>query len=243
MDNPLLFISAGDPSGDNAVSRVVTCLRQSKPDLEIFGLGGQRLRQLGQEQLAEPSELAVLGFWEVAQKYFFFRKLFHDCVNEIKRRRPKAILLVDYPGFNLRLAKAVRPLGIPIIYYISPQVWAWGKRRVGLIRQCVDRMLVILPFEEAFYREQGFAAQFVGHYLLEDIPQEYVGSTAPGRNRIALLPGSRAQEIERMLPPMLEAARVLNETHGTTAAVAALSGTFNYDSVCGGYDSSGVRVV
>ena len=107
MDNPLLFISAGDPSGDNAVSRVVTCLRQSEPDLKIFGLGGPRLRQLGQEQLAEPSELAVLGFWEVAKKYFYFRKLFHDCVNAIKQRRPKAILLVDYPGFNLRLAKAV----------------------------------------------------------------------------------------------------------------------------------------
>jgi lipid-A-disaccharide synthase len=243
MDNPLLFVSAGDPSGDNAVSRVISCLRQTRPDLRIFGLGGPRLKKLGQEQLAEPSSLAVLGFWEVAQKYLFFRKLFHDCVREIKKRRPKAILLVDYPGFNLRLAKAVRPLGIPIIYYISPQVWAWGKRRVGLIRQCVDRMLVILPFEEAFYREQGIAAQFVGHYLLEDVPQEYVGSSALGKNQIALLPGSRRQEVERMLPSMLEAARILNETHGTTAAVAALKGTYDYESNCGDYASSRISVV
>jgi lipid-A-disaccharide synthase len=242
MDD-LLFISAGDPSGDNAVSRVVSCLRQTRPGLRVAGLGGPRLKQLGQEQLAEPSDLAVLGFWEVARKYLFFRKLFHDCVDEIKRRRPKAILLVDYPGFNLRLARAVRPLGIPIIYYISPQVWAWGKGRLGLIRDCVDRMLVILPFEEAFYREHDIACKFVGHYLLEDIPPTYVSSTAPGGNQIALLPGSRRQEVERILPPMLGAAKALYRSHGMTAAVAAMSGTYDYDSICKDYASSGVKVI
>jgi len=243
MDAPLLFISAGDPSGDNAVSRVLRCLRQTEPALRVVGLGGPRLKQLGQEQLAEPSALAVLGFWEVARKYLFFRKLFYDCVTEIRQRRPKAILLVDYPGFNLRLAKAIRPLGIPIIYYISPQVWAWGKGRIRLIRDCVDRMLVILPFEEAFYREHGIDCKFVGHYLLEDIPPVYVSSTAPGGKQIALLPGSRRQEIERMLPSMLDAARVLNRTHGATAVVAAMSGTYDYDSICKDYASSGVKVI
>ncbi|MCX6834985.1 MAG: lipid-A-disaccharide synthase [candidate division Zixibacteria bacterium] len=243
MDAPLLFISAGDPSGDNAVSRVVQCLRQKRPGLRVFGLGGPRLRQLGQEQLAEPSALAVLGFWEVARKYLFFRKLFYDCVNEIRQRRPKAILLVDYPGFNLRLARAIRPLGIPIIYYISPQVWAWGKGRLGLIRDCVDRMLVILPFEEAFYREHGIACKFVGHYLLEDIPPTYVSSAAPGGKQIALLPGSRRQEVERILPLMLDAASALCRSHGMTAAVAAMSGTYDYDSICKGYVSSGVKVI
>jgi lipid-A-disaccharide synthase len=243
MDDPLLFISAGDPSGDNAVSRVVQCLRQTKPGLKVLGLGGPRLKQLDQEQLAEPSALAVLGFWEVARKYLFFRKLFHDCVNEIKRRRPKVILLVDYPGFNLRLARAIRPLGIPIIYHISPQVWAWGKGRIGLIRDCVDRMLVILPFEEAFYREHGIACKFVGHYLLEDIPPAYVSSVAPGGKQIALLPGSRQQEVERILPPMLDAARVLYRNHGMSAVVAAMSGTYDYDSICRNYASSGVKVI
>jgi lipid-A-disaccharide synthase len=243
MADPLLFISAGDPSGDNAVSRVVQCLRQSKSGLRVFGLGGQRLKILGQEQLAEPSALAVLGFWEVARRYLFFRNLFHKCLNEIRQRRPKAILLVDYPGFNLRLARAIRPLGIPIIYYISPQVWAWGKGRIGLIRDCVDRMLVILPFEEAFYREHGIACKFVGHYLLEDIPQAFVLSTAPGGKQIALLPGSRRLEVERMLPPMLEAARVLNRAHGVSAVVAAMSGTYDYDSICRNYASSGVKVI
>ena len=243
MDKRLLFISAGDPSGDNAVSRVVRHLQESKSGLGFFGLGGARLKELGQEQLAEPSDLAVLGFWEVARRYFFFRKLFHECVNEIRRRRPRAIVLVDYPGFNLRLAREVRPLGIPIIYYISPQVWAWGKGRIKLIRDCVDRLLVILPFEEAFYREHGVASQFIGHYLLEDIPAEYVASASPGRKQIALLPGSRPQEIERMILPMLDAAATLNRSHGWCAVVAALSGTYDYDSACRKYAANGVSVV
>lgn len=243
MDAPLLFISAGDPSGDNAVSRVVQCLRQERPGLRVCGLGGPRLKQLGQEQLAEASDLAVLGFWEVARKYLFFRELFYNCVNEIKQRRPKAILLVDYPGFNLRLARAIRPLRIPIIYYISPQVWAWGKGRIRLIRDCVDRVLVILPFEEAFYQKHSIACKFVGHYLLEDIPLAYVSSIAPGGKQVALLPGSRRQEVERMLTPMLGAAKALNRTHGVTAAVAAMSGTYDYESICRDYASSGVKVI
>jgi lipid-A-disaccharide synthase len=242
MDDPLLFISAGDPSGDIAVSRVVSALRDESDRFKVFGLGGPRLKQLGQDQLAEPSDLAVLGFWEVAKRYFFFRNLFQRCVEEITRRRPKAILLVDYPGFNLRLAKKIRPLGIPIIYYISPQVWAWGKGRLPQIRELVDRLLVILPFEEAFYRDHDISCQFVGHYLLEDIPAEYVGSTSPGNKRLALLPGSRPQEIERMLPSMLETAARMHRAHGMTSTVAAIKDTYDYESICGGYSSHGVKV-
>jgi lipid-A-disaccharide synthase len=242
MDDPLLFISAGDPSGDIAVSRVVSSLREKSDRLRVFGLGGPRLKRLGQAQLAEPSELAVLGFYEVAKRYFFFRQLFQKCVDEITRRRPKAIVLVDYPGFNLRLAKKIRPLGIPIIYYISPQVWAWGKGRLPQIRELVDRLLVILPFEETFYREHNIPCQFVGHYLLEDIPAEYVGSNAPGNRRLALLPGSRPQEIERMLPSMLDTAARMHQTYGVGSTVAAIKGTYDYESICGGYSSHGTRI-
>ncbi len=243
MDESLLFISAGDPSGDIAVSRVLSALREKSANLRVFGLGGPRLKQLGQEQLAEPSDLAVLGFWEVARRYLFFRKLFHTCVQEIERRRPRAIVLVDYPGFNLRLARKIRPLGIPIIYYISPQVWAWGKGRLPQIRSLVDRLLVILPFEKKFYEDHDIASQFVGHYLLEDIPREYVGSLSPGNKQIALLPGSRRQEVERMLPPMLEAAAQLHRSQGTTSVVAALTGTFDYDSICRPFLTQGVSVI
>ncbi|MEW5795262.1 MAG: lipid-A-disaccharide synthase [Candidatus Zixiibacteriota bacterium] len=242
MDDPLLFVSAGDPSGDIAVSRVIAALQHKQPGVRTFGLGGARMRQLGQEQLTQPADLAVLGFWEVARRALFFRRLMRRCISAIERRRPSLILLVDYPGFNLRLADRIRPLGIPTVYYISPQVWAWGSERLEQIRKLVDRMLVILPFEEPFYREQGVACRFVGHYLLEDIPPEYVSTAAPGNGLNALLPGSRPQEIERMLPPMLEAAARMHRSHGLTSVVAALTGAYDYDSICGMYSDYGVRL-
>src|SRR3972149_8578870 len=123
MGKPLLFLSAGDPSGDNAGSRLVSALRRVRPDLKLFGLGGRRLRMLGQIQLAEPADLAVLGFWEVAKRYPFFRALFYRCLDEIRQRRPPCVLLIDYPGFNLRLAARGGALGIPVVYFISPPVW------------------------------------------------------------------------------------------------------------------------
>jgi len=192
--------------------------------------------------LAEGNELAILGFWEVAQRGRFFRKLFFRCVEEIKSRRPAAIILVDYPGFNLRLARKIRSLGIPIIYYISPQVWAWRKRRVEEIKRLVDLMLVILPFEEEFYRQSSVAVHFVGHYLLEDIPRDYIGTPMPIDAPLALLPGSRPQEIERMLPPMLQTARRFNHLYGGRAVVAGMKDCFNYDKYLSEYVSDNITV-
>ena len=231
MARPLLFLSAGDPSGDIAGSRLISALKQLRPELEFFGLGGRRLNLQGQEQLAESGDLAVLGFWEVAKRYLFFRRLFLHCLEEIKRRKPSCVLLVDYPGFNLRLAKRVHALGIPVIYYISPQVWAWGKKRVAEIRKNVNMILLILPFEEQFFREHDVPVQFVGHYLLEDIPSEYIQSTPVKLLQVALLPGSRPQEIERMLPSMLDAAGRLEREHGTTTVIAGIRGAYDYESL------------
>jgi len=239
-----LFLSAGDPSGDNAASRLIGALKETVPQLSVFGLGGERLKRLGQEQLISGADLAVLGFWEVAKRYPFFRKLFHRCVNEIRRRRPTAVILVDYPGFNLRLAKEIKPLGIPIVYYISPQVWAWGKRRVEAIKKHVDLMLVILPFEEAFYRQRGIKVHFVGHYLLEEIPKEYLSSPIPANETISLslLPGSRPQEIERMLPFMLESARQFNRLYGAKAIVAGIKDFFDYEKYLDRYISNNITI-
>ncbi|RKX27082.1 MAG: lipid-A-disaccharide synthase [Candidatus Zixiibacteriota bacterium] len=242
MGTPLLFVSAGDPSGDNAFSRVFAALKLHTPDLELIGLGGPKLLELDQEQFADSSDLAVLGFWEVAKRASFFRKLLGKCVVEIAERRPSAVVLVDYPGFNLRLARRIKQLGIPVIYYISPQVWAWGKRRVGLIRECVDRMIVILPFEQAFFKQHDIACDFVGHYLLEDIPENFIGSEPPGNKQVALMPGSRRQEVDRMLTPMLETARLLNQTHGSNAVVAAVKGLCDYEAAVKGYSDYGVKV-
>ena len=196
----------------------------------------------GQEQLSESSRLAVMGFWEVAKHYFFFRKLFYQCLDEIKKRRPHCAILIDYPGFNLRLAKEIKKLGIPVIYYISPQVWAWGHKRVEEIKANVDRMLVILPFEKDFYQQQGMSCDFVGHYLLEDIPSNYTSSPIPANGHIALLPGSRPQEIKRLLPPMLAAVVRFNKEFGTKAVVAGVSGLFDYESAIKAANDASVSI-
>jgi len=243
MGQPRLFVSAGDPSGDQAVARVIADLQHRLPGLQTFGLGGPCLAQLGQRQLAAPEKLAVMGFWEVARRFWFFGNLLRTCQREIARQNPGAILLVDYPGFNLRLARRVRSLGIPIVYYISPQVWAWGQGRIADIRDLIDRMLVILPFEEPFFRSNGVKATFVGHYLMEDIPREFIGTAPPGHRRLALLPGSRRQEVSRMLPEMLKVAAEFNRRHGWTSVVAARRGVYDYDSLCDRYNQSGVTTV
>ena len=229
MGSPVLFVSAGDPSGDNATSHLAACLRQLTPNLELVGLGGPKLRALGQQQMADAAQLAVMGFWEVARRFRFFQRLLTRCTDEIERRRPACVLLVDYPGFNLRLAERIKSLGIPVVYYISPQIWAWGARRIDQIRRLVDRMLLILPFETELYDRQGVPNELVGHYLLDDIPEEYIASPLPGNGRIALLPGSRPQEIQRMLPGMLAAARRLTTDYGLRAVVAGVSGGYIYD--------------
>ncbi len=246
MESPSIFLSAGDPSGDNASARVVEVLKHKYPDLNITGLGGERLKKLGQKQLASGKDLAVLGFWEVARNYLFFRKLFHTCLEEIKTNKPDVILLVDYPGFNLRLAKKVKELNIPIIYYITPQVWAWGKNRVNDIRELIDVCLVILPFEKEFFDNHNVKSEFVGHYLLEDIPSNFISSLSSKKidepATIGLLPGSRPQEIERMLEPMLLAAKRFNNKYGTKAKVAAIKGVYDYEQAINKYSDDDITI-
>ena len=243
MSSPLIFLSAGDPSGDNASTRLIEELSRKLPGLTLFGLGGLGLARCGQEQMAESTDLAVLGFWEVAKRFRFFQKLMTRSVEEIRTRRPDCVILVDYPGFNLRLAKRIRTLGLPVVVYISPQIWAWGHRRLPLIRKCVDLMLLILPFEQQFYEGTGVNSKFVGHYLLEDIPTEYISSQPPTEGSLALLPGSRHQEVERMLPAMLETAQLFKQNFGTPAVVAATRNGFDYESALKRYQADNVTLV
>jgi len=242
MEEPSIFLSAGDLSGDNASAKLVASLKKLYPQSNFFGLGGSKLKALGQLQLAEPEDLAVIGFWEVAKRFRFFSRLLKHCTEEIKKRRPQAIILVDYPGFNLRLAKRVRSLGIPIIYYISPQVWAWGKKRVKTIKEVVDLMLLILPFEEKFFVSYGTNCHFVGHYLLEEIPKEYISSPISQKKQIALLPGSRKQEIELMLSPMLETAKKFNNKYNTKTVVTGIRGLFDYDKYLKNYSDDNITI-
>jgi len=232
-----IFISAGDPSGDIAGFHLIQRLHAQYPDIDFIGLGGNRMKNAGQEQLVEGAQLAVLGFWEVARRYFFFRKLMLSAVETIKKTKPAAVILIDYPGFNLRLAKRIKPLGIPIIYYISPQVWAWGKKRIHAIKRLVDLMLVILPFETDIYDKAGVNSRFVGHYLMDDIDPALI--KAPyntDSDLIVLLPGSRPQEVQRMLPTLLKTAAILSKKGNYRFAVAAVEGNIEYESYMNGMD-------
>jgi lipid-A-disaccharide synthase len=203
-----LCIVTGEASGDIHAAEVLKELRALDPSLEAFGFGGDSLAAEGVRILHHVSELGIVGLFNVLKHLSFFRRIFAQLLAEIERVRPDAVLLVDYPDFNLRIAKKVRALGIPVIYYISPQLWAWRKGRVRHIAENVDHMIVNFPFEETFYREHGVPVTYVGHPLVEQlgtIRRSPEGIDPHRPLRIALLPGSRRMEVASLLPPMLDA--------------------------------------
>jgi lipid-A-disaccharide synthase len=215
---PKLMIIAGETSGDLHGGQLVKELRALDPGLEIFGIGGDRMQAGGMELLYHVRELSFMGLVEVIGHLPFIRSVMRKLEVELYARKPDAVVLIDYPGFNLRLAQKVKQAGIPVIYFISPKVWAWGRGRVRKIRKFVDKMLCILPFEEEFYRGRRVNARYVGNPLMDVVN--------PGQNReqfyknngmdpklplLGLLPGSRKQEIELILPVMLQTAQMLKE--------------------------------
>ena len=162
-----IFIVAGEASGDTRAGEVINELKKIDASLTFEGLGGQHMANAGVKIIYDLPSVAVVGLTDVIKKYFFFRKIFYMALNRIKELQPCSVLLVDYPGFNLRLAKKVKKLGIPVIYYVSPQVWAWANWRIKKIAHIVDKLLVILPFEVAVYKNTGLDVEFVGHPLIE----------------------------------------------------------------------------
>jgi lipid-A-disaccharide synthase len=230
-EKDIIFLSAGDPSGDIAGSLLIKQLQRNDNRLEFIGLGGRRMLAAGQKQIVDSTKLAVLGFWEVAKKFLFFRKLMTDTVALIRKTKPKAIVLIDYPGFNLRLAKKIKSLNIPIVYYISPQIWAWGKKRIDEIKQYIDLMLLILPFEKQIYDNAGIKNKFVGHYLLDDIENKYIKAPYDiESDLITLMPGSRPQEVQRMLPTLLQSAELSSKKYKLRFAIAAVDSDISYKS-------------
>jgi lipid-A-disaccharide synthase len=207
-----LAIIAGEASGDLHASEVVRELKALVPSLETFGIGGDLLAAEGTRLLHHAKEMGIVGLFNVLRNLRMFRRIFDDTVRAIARERPDAVLLVDYPGFNLRIAKRCRKLGIRVIYYISPQVWAWRQSRVHAIAKIVDRMIVLFPFEEEFYRKHDVAVTYVGHPLIDELAGVSRGERAPSTPlSIALLPGSRRGEVNSLLPPMLDAVHKLGD--------------------------------
>ncbi|MDX1584785.1 MAG: lipid-A-disaccharide synthase [Thermoanaerobaculia bacterium] len=210
-----LCIITGEASGDLHASHAVQALRSRVENLECFGVGGDRLRKQDMELLYHVRDLAIVGLFNVLRHIPMYRRVMASIEREVRERRPDAIILVDFPDFNLRLAKRLRRLGIPILYYISPQVWAWRKRRVREIARNVDHMMVIFPFEEEFFRMEGVPVSFVGHPLgeqLRTLAPDAPRGVPEERLRVALLPGSRSMEIDSLLPAMLGATEILSRS-------------------------------
>ncbi|NPA25670.1 MAG: lipid-A-disaccharide synthase, partial [Deltaproteobacteria bacterium] len=206
-DTPHLVIVAGEDSGDFHGANLAKALQRQLPALRLSGIGGEKMAAAGVELVFASSRLAVVGIVEVVNRVPEILRGLKSIRRHLRRERPDLLVLIDFPDFNLNLvAPYARRLGIPIVYYISPQVWAWRRRRVRTISRLVKKILVILPFEEEFYRRHGVTAEYVGHPLLDEFR-----SFKPGprdQPLIALIPGSRKGEIRRMLPLMLTTARL-----------------------------------
>ena len=209
---PTVLIVAGEASGDLHASKVVARLHELDPELAVFGVGGDLMRDAGCELVYHSDDFAVVGLVEVLRHVPRLRSAMERLVKLAVERETRLAVLVDYPGFNLMLASRLRRIGVRVLYYVSPQVWAWGEGRVRKIAERVDRMAVVLPFEVEFYRKRGIEVEFVGHPLLEE-PAVAAGpaASAPRGIVLGLLPGSRRHEIERLLPPMLGAVELLRK--------------------------------
>ncbi|HET6461375.1 MAG TPA: lipid-A-disaccharide synthase [Syntrophales bacterium] len=233
-----IMIVAGEASGDLHGGNLVQAIHRIDPEIKFYGIGGRKLRAAGIELTAEAAEMAVVGLTEVASKLRFILKVMSLLKASLKKDRPDLLILIDYPDFNLPLAKAAKKYGVKVLYYISPQVWAWRRGRIAKIKKVVDRMAVILPFEDDLYREAGVDSTFVGHPLLDVVRRKYPRKEAlrkfdlaEGVTTVGILPGSRQSEVTRLLPIMLGAAEIINKEIKPVQFVLPLADTLDISSV------------
>lgn len=212
-----IFLVACEASGDLHGAHLVFEIRRQAPDMVFCGVGGEKMRAAGVQVFHNMTKISALGLGDVLRNYFKYLKIFRETIQNIRNEKPDAIILIDSPAFNLRLAKKISKF-VPILYFISPQLWAWGKRRIHIVKKHVREMLVILPFEKDFYEKEGIAVKFVGHPLLDTIPElpkaELIRDRLgikPGQKAIGLFSGSREKEIKRILPVMLQTATDLQK--------------------------------
>jgi lipid-A-disaccharide synthase len=218
MGAPRIFLSAGEASGEHYGALLIEALRSLVPDIEFFGMGGQRMEALGLRRVVRSEDVAVMGITEVIRHLPTIYREYRKLKQSVLTTPPDIAILIDFPDIHLKLARHFHDHGIPVVFFVSPQLWAWKKYRIRLVQRDVDRMLVIFPFEEPFYQKHGVAVTYVGHPLAdlplptirrEDFAREY--GLNPSKDWIGLLPGSRAKEIQLNLPEMIQAARELGE--------------------------------
>ena len=250
MASPKIFLSAGEASGEHYGALLMAEIRRLAPQAEFFGLGGTRMASLGLRRIVRAEDVAVMGITEVILHMAHIYREYRKLKASLRAERPDIGILIDFPDVNLRLAAQLRRLNIPVVYFVSPQLWAWKKWRVRRVKRNVSRMLVIFPFEEAFYRGHGIAADFVGHPLA-DLDRPTVTREAFARENgldaskfwVGLLPGSRTKELLANLPPMLEAARMLGPQYEYLLPVAATLKDSQVQTLAGQTKGVSVHVV
>lgn len=226
-----IMMIAGEASGDLHGSGVVRELKAQVPTVDVYGVGGDYMKREGMELVYHVRELSVMGFAEVLSKLPLLQSVQKTLVGLLKYRRPDLVVLVDFPGFNLRFARRVKEDRIPVLYYVSPQVWAWGKRRLRRMKNLIDKMLVVFPFEEKLYEQEGIPVEFVGHPLLEAIERDEKTSLDrrgfcrhygfdPLKRILGLFPGSRVDEVKNHLSVMVRAALLLKKKHDLDVGVS-----------------------
>jgi len=234
------YIIAGEASGDLHGSNLIKELKKLDASATIRCWGGDKMQQAGGELVKHYRELAFMGFWEVIKNIFTILRNLRFCKKDIEQFQPDTLILIDYPGFNLRIAKWAKQKGLRIIYYISPQVWAWKENRVKMMKETIDKMIVILPFEKDYFKNKwNWEVEYVGHPLVEIVDGQRSTVNSPlfsDRSIIALLPGSRKQEILKKLPVMLEVSRSFPSYQFIVAKAPGLDDDF-YSSLLNPYNN------
>ncbi len=232
MNSKNVLIIAGEVSGDLHGASLIRELKKLDGSLKIFGIGGDKMQAEGMELIYHIDKMAFLGFVEVIKHLPFIKKVQRDIIDEVKKRKVREVVLIDYPGFNLNLARKLKQLELELIYYITPQVWAWGKGRVNKIKELFTKVLVVFPFEEKFFKSKNVKAEFVGHPLIQEIKgYDFISRNLlndkfdldPAKEILLILPGSRKQEVKSIFPEAIKAAHKLSEEFNLQIVVACSS--------------------
>ncbi len=227
--NDNLMIVAGEASGDLHGASLIDELKKRKKNISVYGIGGDKMKNAGMDIIYHINKMAFLGFAEVVRHIPFIKRVQNDLIHIIKEKNIKDVVLIDYPGFNLNFAKKLKDLNIKVIYYISPQIWAWGAGRIKKIKKLVDKMIVLFPFEEEMYKKENINVEFVGHPLLERISEYNFLSKEDfykkfgldeSKEILLILPGSRNNEVVKILPEVFEAAKKLSNEFNLQIVIA-----------------------
>ena len=247
--NKRIMIVAGEASGDLHGANLVREAGKLDPGLLFFGIGGPRMREAGVETIVDSSQMAVVGLVEVLTHFGIISRAYLTLKRIIRDRPPDLLILIDYPDFNLMIARLARRAGVKVLYYISPQVWAWRVGRVKKIGRLVDRMAVVFPFEVPFYERENIPVTFVGHPLVDTVRPSMSRAEAlksfgldPARRTVGLFPGSRTHEISRLLPVILESARVLKTDFPDLQFILPLASSLSHEDISPYLSGSGLEI-